>query len=483
MEEIEIIVEKFKSLLYKNGKYHYHNWFSVANQLYRVEFESKPLGEMVDFHEKLWAIQNNCFVKPKCYCGKTCSLISPKLGFRIYCSRQCCNSSPVFKQNKTDSNMLKYGVKNVFQNKETKDKSQITKLERYGDKFYRNEDKVSNTVQDRYGVDFVSQVEEFKVKQQIATLERYRTNVLPGRLQQLTELKIFPVDWTIDDYIGGCKNPIYKFVHRECNKEYFGSFRDGTIPTCPYCRGGRSQIEQKLYNALEVLFPDEIEMSNRKLIAPKEIDIIVRDIGIEVNGAYWHQADIEKTSLLAKSDLCPIELLHFWDIELSKKFDICLSMICARLDTFTIFPEVQEIRRLSVLEAKDFFDINHLSGYIPSTYTIGSISEGVIQAAISVNRNTITQFCSKIFTKTDVNELFNQIRIDFITKKLKVQIDNRFGLDIELLSLGFVQDKEIKPKFWLATSSEIIPFSKVNLETGKYLKIRDCGHKVFVIDL
>ncbi len=53
--------------------------------------------------------------------------------------------------------------------------------------------------------------------------------------------------------------------------------------------------------------------NDREIIYPKEIDIVINNIGIEVNGAYWHSEKIETTSLLEKSNLAPIQSYTFED--------------------------------------------------------------------------------------------------------------------------------------------------------------------------
>ena len=58
-------------------------------------------------------------------------------------------SQQIAKGKKT--NLKKYGAENVFQNEDIKEKSKETKLKKYGDEAYTNQNKASHTMQDRYG--------------------------------------------------------------------------------------------------------------------------------------------------------------------------------------------------------------------------------------------------------------------------------------------------------------------------------------------
>ena len=60
------------------------------------------------------------------------------------------------------TNLEKYGVENVFQNKKIIDKCKKTKLIKYDDGDYNNREKCNKTVKEKYGVDNIFQLEEIK---------------------------------------------------------------------------------------------------------------------------------------------------------------------------------------------------------------------------------------------------------------------------------------------------------------------------------
>jgi len=58
--------------------------------------------------------------------------------------------------------MKKYGVNSPNKTQEQKDKAANTKLVRYGNKNYSNNEKRKQTVLLKYGVEYVSQLDIFK---------------------------------------------------------------------------------------------------------------------------------------------------------------------------------------------------------------------------------------------------------------------------------------------------------------------------------
>lgn len=131
-----------------------------------------------------------------------------------------------------------------------------------------------------------------------------------------------------------------------------------------------SKIEIKLARTLEAA-GIEILQNNRGIIEAtprKEIDIFLPryNIGIEVNGNYWHKND--KTGMLEKTEDCSkqgMKLFHFSDIQLNEKFDICVSMVLAKCGIFENRKYARNLEldaNVSSREAREFMDVNHIQG-------------------------------------------------------------------------------------------------------------------------
>lgn len=119
---------------------------------------------------------------------------------RKLCSDECRKSWALTPENKIirekifkDSVKAKYGVENVFSLKEFQEKAKQVKLEKYGDEYYCNKEKQTETLKkiygddyyinlakkrkqttiERYGVEHHLQLPEFMNKQKQTNLERY----------------------------------------------------------------------------------------------------------------------------------------------------------------------------------------------------------------------------------------------------------------------------------------------------------------------
>lgn len=306
-----------------------------------------------------------------------------------------------------NANLEKYGVENAMQSESAKKNLSKTFSLKTPEEKHFIKAKRQSTVKEKFGYDFVLQ--DPNIRQQItqtnlkkyghhipihgslkekylnARLETYKTTILPVRLEQCAERNIIPVGWGVDDYLGGHLD--YKFLHVECGTEFAGQFLSGGGPICPNCKPNRSVIEMKFYNALLEFFPNAVSNS-RDIIKPLEIDILIGDVGVEVNGVYWHRDDFNKP-LSYKTELFPGTLLHFWDFELEDKFDICLSMTRAKLKSFNerIFARRCELRKISSIESRAFFEENHLQGNAKSAERYALFYQGKLIQCISIGKS------------------------------------------------------------------------------------------------
>lgn len=111
--------------------------------------------------------------------------------------------------------------------------------------------------------------------------------------------------------------------------------------------------------------------TNRRILDGKEIDVWIPDhkLGIEVNGIYWHSAEVkpknyhaDKSRVAASKE---ITLLHFWDSEISNNFALVSSLILHKLGK----SKRRFARNFSVVSSPDkervkrFLNKSHLQGY------------------------------------------------------------------------------------------------------------------------
>ncbi len=137
-------------------------------------------------------------------CGKIFRVQKSKA--RTLCSEECrkiWQTKPENIKNRLDqikkSVKSKYGVENIFQLEETKNKLKQTKMEKYGDENYNNGEKSTATKKEKYGEDYYKnmleeqrkqtylkkygvthhlKLEEFRAKQRKTNLEKYGSEYL-----------------------------------------------------------------------------------------------------------------------------------------------------------------------------------------------------------------------------------------------------------------------------------------------------------------
>jgi hypothetical protein len=195
------------------------------------------------------------------------------------------------------------------------------------------------------------------------------------------------------------KNKYQKFSFRchSCNATQLKSLvMLETSPVCFFCKPKESKSQLQIFEFVRSLEPTAL-LSNRDVIAPKELDIWVpsKNFAIEYNGLYWHSSAVLSDNLYhqKKHEECwkrSISLLSIYEDEWRDKRAIVEGMIRHRIKQPI---ERWSARNLQLVElAKDraanFFDNNHLEGFARSSVTFGleHKSTGELLAAMSLRK-------------------------------------------------------------------------------------------------
>jgi hypothetical protein len=143
---------------------------------------------------------------------------------------------------------------------------------------------------------------------------------------------------------------------------------------CAKCSNGRPSSSQEERVVAELKKYTVVETNRRDLIKPYEIDIYLPEyrIGIEINGLYHHSqisGGKSKDYHLTKkvmAESADIFLFQFWDIEVNEKFDLLISMILSKMNIFQkkYFARKLQKKPLSSQNARDFFESNHMDGFV-----------------------------------------------------------------------------------------------------------------------
>ena len=141
---------------------------------------------------------------------------------------------------------------------------------------------------------------------------------------------------------------------------------------------GTSKLEEDFVNFIKSFYSGKVVTSVRDKIPPMKLDIFLPEfnLGIEINGSYWHSEKFKDRNYhLRKYNLCKdkgIRLISIWEWEILKNKDKIENFIKNLiLEKKKLFARKLQIKEVSVLEQREFLDINHLQDYVPCTHALG----------------------------------------------------------------------------------------------------------------
>ena len=278
-----------------------------------------------------------------------------------------------------------------------------------------------------------------------------------------------------------------------CKYENETMFNNGkTIENfkCEKCfPSNKSKQEYILIEFLKSIGIDEIIHGYRdyevdKLRSFKEIDCYIpnKKIGIELNGLYWH-TNIDKNYHIEKKEFFKnkeIDILHFTDIELIEKKEICYSIIKNRLGIIEnkIFARKCKIREINNNLYKIFVNKNHISGYVNAKIKVGLFFEEKLVSVASFSKPRfknedkleMIRFCSEL--DTSIVGGLSKI-ISFVFKKYNKNIvsfcDYSKYNGLGYTKAGFKFVKKTPPNYWYYKSGFL--FNRMKFQKHKIKKM------------
>lgn len=302
-----------------------------------------------------------------------------------------------------------------------KQKIEQTKTKRYGSPIYNNIKKTQQTISLRYGVENISQLSDIKDKKQQTCLEHYgvrwpgqsdevkdkikQTNIERYGVECVSQMHLFKNHPDIISFRGSmwkCKCP-----HPQCNKceekwyeihssKYHDRKRDGTelctrIQPIGDCS---STIERLVREYVLSLGVECSEKEDRQILKGKGLDIYIPNcnLAIEVNGSYWH-SDIYKDRYfhIDKYINCKqqnIQLLQIWGDWIKLKPEIVQSLISAKLGIFEHRTGASKCKIQSVDKktAQEFLEQNHIQGRCGCQINYGLYYKGVLVSLMTFGK-------------------------------------------------------------------------------------------------
>lgn len=297
----------------------------------------------------LYHYRENIKDVPLCLCGE-------KRKYHCWGYRPTCNSKKCINIKREESKkkfcLENYGVEFVTQLDIMKEKSKSTLLNKYGvDNITKSPNIIKKRKEDnfkKWGVEDPISLREIRGNDKKRGLSKIQDGLLDG--YSILESDGFYY------YKLSCPNG-HQF---EIGKSSLYLRKRDDIEICNQCNTSiGSNGEQEVYNYIYSFYKGEISRSNRKLISPYEIDMILHDIKIciEFNGDYWHSININDDKLyhLNKTILCKemgYDLLQIKEFEWNNNKDEIKRKL------FNIINNIHDKRDLIINDNFLIFDIS-----------------------------------------------------------------------------------------------------------------------------
>lgn len=396
-------------------------------------------------------------------CGRagTCSCVRKSVSNKVSQSKSSysAQTKKQITKKRQDTVQQKYGVKNVgqllqaqksrdevYKNKNKVDqitkKIKNTKLQRYNNANYNNNDQIKKTFEKKRQEGFWAQRYPEKA---IADLENR------SKLQQLYQT-LTPAE--IADQLNVHIQTVYRHLNHHKLREPF-----------------KSSEELELCRFISDLGINNIVTNTRKILpSKKELDIFLPDynIAIEYNGVYWHHEDVLHITRdyhyqkFKEAESIGIQLItvfsNFWHL----KKPIVKQMLANKLKKYTgdvIYARKCTIKKISNTQSKQFLDQHHVQGYTPAQTNIALFDHKKIVAVMSFSsartgigkRSSdieLVRFASAGRVVGGASKLlkFYQGENPFAT--IISYSDNEWSTGQLYQTLGFHLDREIKHSYW-----------------------------------
>lgn len=192
---------------------------------------------------------------------------------------------------------------------------------------------------------------------------------------------------------------------------------------CPKCSNNVSGMERDLAVFIESLGV-EFVTSDRKTIAPYEIDVVIpsKKIAIEFNGVYWHseasgkkrQYHIKKRRMCEAKGLRLISVRSDLWLERREHIERIIKQATDSNST-SIGARKCELVAITTKDARDFCDANHVQGGAKATVAYGLKHEGVLVAVMTAThwkkKDTweLSRFCTSVNVAGALSRLWMHI--------------------------------------------------------------------------
>ena len=406
-----------------------------------------------------------------------------------------------------------YGVENVSQVDEIKQKSFNSKLKKYGNPKFVNPEKAKQTNLSKYGVTCSAQAEEVKEKIKKTNLEKF--GAVHPWLTEDSQLKCIETKlnnyWTKTEYTEEYKvlrhnrELSIKFLtenqlNRDDLAKRFNCTRSSiqtwirSLQLFDYVKelepfSGTSNFESEVKGYIKSITDGLIIEHDRSILNGKEIDLYIpsKKIGIECNGDYWHsdlykpkKYHLDKTLLAETKEIRLISIYqHEWE-EYPEKIKSLLNIALGNISN-KIYARQCVIKKISNKEAKPFNQMNHIQGHRDAKITYGLFYKNELVQLMSFSKHPkfeweIIRGCpaSNNIVIGGVSKLFNYFLGEFNPHYVFSYCDfNKFdGHGYEKIGMKFIGYTGPDKK-WLMQDGSV-----VNRSAHKYKQLKDLSRAI-----
>ena len=426
-----------------------------------------------DYYVEFYKSQNEGFCEN---CGKQLPFIKLSKPYMLNCSRKCAGENDETKQRREYTNIKKIGCKNPFQSEEIKSKIHSKLYELYGGIGVGSEvisNKIKNTNLMNIGVENPfenKKIIDSMIKNKQQRIKLFELDNDCTERQHLID--IFGAGWLkLEDEL--------KCVWMDKGHKFI---LNSEIPKIKeYAKLTRFKSEHQLLEYIKTIYSDDIEIHNRTIIKPKEIDIYLHklNLAIEYNGDYWHNTDYKYTNYhYDKTMLCGhkgIRLLHIFESDWIHNQQIWKNLLVRLIKNNHISINDYKIKEIYSDIAKKFVEDNYLR---PEEFMqinrkhFGFFYDNKLIQVVqltTIDNSYVIEFCVNTNKILDgwLNKLITQFKL--IDKTVYMFIDNEFESIDDLCYNNIVLDL-----------IEVYPPEKIR---NKKEKIYDAGRNLYEIKL
>lgn len=240
-----------------------------------------------------------------------------------------------------------------------------------------------------------------------------------------------------------------------------------------------------------------VERRNRKVIAPKEIDLWLPrlNIGIEYHGLYWHtynrvgNAHREKWEQAQKQH---VRLIQIFEDEWLNKPEMVKSRLLAIVGKSpSVFARKTTLKTISVSEANNFLVMHHIQGRSNASVAYGLFFETLLVAVATFGRVRngarvlsdskiweVYRYASINRVVGGFSKVFKRFLKDVQPHKVVSYCDLRYGNGKLYEAVGFTLETITQPDYWWVPKGKIIRVPRYKTQKHK-LKTLDLVAHVY----